>query len=60
MKEILTNDEVLTYFGISKRTLTTWRLKKLIAYSQIGAKIYYTKADIDEFLASYKKPLKTK
>ncbi len=52
----LDNQEVMQLLKISKRTLQTYRDENLIAYSQIGNKMYYKASDIEEFLKNnYKK-----
>ncbi len=46
----LDNQEFLQVMNISKRTAQTWRDSGIIAYSQVGAKIYYRVSDIEELL----------
>jgi len=46
----LDNQEFLQVMNISKRTAQNWRDSGIIAYSQIGAKIYYRVSDIEELL----------
>jgi hypothetical protein len=46
----LDNQEFLQVMNISKRTAQTWRDNRIIAYSQVGAKIYYRVSDIEELL----------
>ena len=46
----LDNQEFLQVMNISKRTAQIWRDSGIIAYSQIGAKIYYRYSDIEELL----------
>jgi hypothetical protein len=36
--------------GISKRTAQTWRDEKRISFSQVGAKIYYRREDVEQLL----------
>lgn len=50
------NQEFLQVMNISKRTAQSWRDAKLIAYSQIGSKIYYSMTDIMELLQKHYKP----
>lgn len=50
------NQEFLQIMNISKRTAQTWRDSKLIAYSQVGSKIYYRMADILNMLNKHFKP----
>ncbi len=44
------NCEFIQMMKISKRTAQTWRDEKRISYSQIGAKIYYKLADVENLL----------
>ena len=44
------NSEFIQRMKISKRTAQTWRDEKRISYSQIGAKIYYKLADVENLL----------
>ncbi len=46
----LDNQEFLQVMNISKRTAQTWRDGKIVAYSQIGCKIYYKVSDIKALL----------
>lgn len=48
--EWLDNQEVCQLLKISKRTLQTYRDNKTLAYSQIGYKCYYKKADIEKLI----------
>lgn len=50
----LTTEEVSKKYDISPRTLQTWRDKKLIKFTQVGLKIWYSQADLDEFFDKYK------
>lgn len=51
--------EVCWLLKISKRTLQYYRDNKVLPYSQIGGKIYFKAADIDEHLQThYNKSLK--
>lgn len=55
----LDNQEFLQVMNISKRTAQQWRDSGVIAYSQIGAKIYYRFSDINELLnKNHKKAIK--
>ena len=47
------NQDVCELLHISKRTLQHYRDSGKLPFSQIGAKIYYKAADIDEFLQSH-------
>lgn len=44
------NQEFLQIMNISKRLAQTWRDQKLIAFSQVGNKIYYRMCDITNLL----------
>lgn len=48
--KFLDNDEFLELMHISKRTAQTWRDEGRIAFSQVGAKIYYQMKDIEAML----------
>ena len=55
--EWLDNNDAATLLKVSKRTLQDWRNDGLIGFSQIGSKIYYSRAEIDRFLmAHFQKP----
>ena len=44
------NQEFLQVMNISKRTAAYWRTENVIAYSQVGNKIYYRLSDIMDLL----------
>lgn len=46
------NGEFIQLMKISKRTAQTWRDEKRIAFSQVGAKIYYKFTDVEKLLQS--------
>ncbi len=46
----LDNQEFLLMMKISKRTAQTWRDEGKISFSQVGNKIYYKLADVEELL----------
>ncbi|KAF0130033.1 MAG: hypothetical protein FD155_1819 [Bacteroidetes bacterium] len=50
--KFIDNSEFAQIMKISKRTAQNWRDEKVIAYSQIGAKIYYIMTDIEKLLES--------
>ena len=52
------NQEFLQIMNVSKRTAQSWRNTKVIAYSQVGAKIYYRMDDILKMLNEHYQPLK--
>lgn len=55
----LDNQEFLLMMKISKRTAQTWRDEGKISFSQVGNKIYYKLADVEELLEKhYKKSFK--
>jgi hypothetical protein len=51
----LDNQDVCQLLHISKRTLQYYRDAGLIAFSQIGSKIYYRASDIEAHLLSHYK-----
>ncbi len=48
----LDNQEVMLLLKISKRTLQTYRDENILAYSQVGNKMYYNTKDVEKFLRS--------
>ena len=44
------NQEFLQIMNISKRSAQSWRDQKVIAFSQVGNKIYYRMGDIMQLL----------
>ncbi len=50
---VIDNDDFLALMKIAGRTAQRWRDSGKIAFSQVGAKIYYTQADIEMFLKSH-------
>ncbi len=57
---LLDNADLLQLFKISHKTAQNWRDNKVIAYSQIGNKIYYRLSDINKLLDNNYKPNSTK
>jgi len=49
------NAEFIQVMNISKRTAVQWRADNTINYSMVGAKIYYTLADILSLINKTKK-----
>ena len=49
----LDNQEFLLLMKISKRTAQTWRDEGKISFSQVGNKIYYKLADVEELLEKH-------
>jgi hypothetical protein len=55
------NQEFLFLMKISKRTAQTWRDEGKISFSQVGNKIYYKMADVEELLQKhYEKAFKNR
>jgi len=52
-KKIYTEEEIKNMLSTSKRTLINWRKKKLINYSKVQGKIFYTWENLEEFLKSH-------
>ena len=50
---ILTSKDVCEILKISPRTLQTYRNNRMLAFMQIGRKIYYNASDIEVFLISH-------
>lgn len=48
----LDNADVCEKLNVSKRTLQTYRDRRLLAYSQINHKMYYKLEDVEAFLAA--------
>jgi len=49
-QNFIDNAEFARIMGISKRTAQTWRDEKRISFSQVGAKIYYRREDVEQLL----------
>jgi predicted site-specific integrase-resolvase len=54
-KDFVSNEEFMQMMSISKRTAQNWRDEGVIAFSQVGSKIYYRLADINELLQETRK-----
>ena len=54
-KEFVGNEEFMELMGISKRTAQTWRDEGIIAFSQVGSKIYYSMADIAKLMQEHRR-----
>lgn len=50
LTKFITNDEFMKLMEISKRTAQNWRDEGVIAFSQVGHKIYYRLSDIEDLL----------
>jgi hypothetical protein len=48
--QLLDNSQFMDLMGVSVKTAQNWRDAKLVSFSQIGSKIYYKVADIQELL----------
>ena len=53
------NQEFIQVMNISKRTAQAWRDTGMIAFSQVGSKMYYRLSDILKMLKKYHKPSKS-
>lgn len=49
------NNGAKAKLGVGDRTLQTYRNKGLIAFSQVGSKIWYKISDLQEFLEKHRK-----
>jgi hypothetical protein len=47
---IMDNEEFYKFMKISKRTAQTWRDEGIIAFAQVGGKIYYKMSDVEKML----------
>ncbi len=49
---LLSRDEAADYLGLSASTLAVWASTQRyeLAYVKVGRKVYYTQADLDEFI----------
>lgn len=54
LKDWLDNEDVCEILGVEKRTLQSYRDKKILPYSQIRHKIYYKPEDIVRVLEKSK------
>lgn len=53
--QVLENSQLTKHLNVSLKTLQTWRDNGNIGFTQIGTKIYYRIADVQEFLNRYYK-----
>jgi hypothetical protein len=53
------NQDFMKLMNISKRTAQSWRDTGMIAFSQVGGKMYYRLSDILKMLERYHKPSKS-
>lgn len=49
-KKVYSEDGLCELLSTSKRTLINWRKKRLIKFSKVQGKIFYTWENIEEFL----------
>jgi MerR family transcriptional regulator, repressor of the yfmOP operon len=49
-EKFYTNEDLCRLFSISKRTLQSWRDRKLITYHKVNGIIFYSIDDINAFL----------
>lgn len=49
-EKLLDNQDMCLLLGITKRSLASYRHKKLIRYYQIDRKVFYKASEIEEFL----------
>lgn len=54
----LDNQDFLMLMNVSKRTAQQWRTDGVIAFSQVGGKIYYSMSDVLEMLDQHRVPKK--
>lgn len=52
---LFSNAELCKFLGISSKTLQSYRDQGVIEFSQIGRKIYYSEAAVNNFLENHKK-----
>lgn len=57
LKDWLDHEDVCRILGISKRTLQSYREKKLLPYSQIEHKIFYLPEDVEKLLEKSHHPI---
>ena len=49
----LDNQDLLTTFHLSRRTLQYWRSKRLLPYHKVNAKVYYKESDLFALLQKH-------
>jgi len=54
-KEYVSNEEFMKMLAISKRTAQAWRDEGIIAFSQVGSKIWYSMADIKKLMQEHRR-----
>lgn len=50
---IIDNEDFVSIMKIAARTAQRWRDEGKISYSKVGAKIYYTRDDVESFLKNH-------
>ena len=52
--ERLTSDEAAAYLGVEPQTLACWRSvgRYGLVYTKVGKKVFYSRADLDAWLAA--------
>lgn len=51
--KIYTTQELADTLQVSIKTIQNWRETRLIEFSQVGHKIFYTQLAVDEFLSNH-------
>lgn len=51
--EVMTSKDVCELLKVSPRTLQTYRNNRMLAFMQIGRKIYYNVSDIQDYLNNH-------
>ena len=54
-KEYVSNEEFMKLLSISKRTAQAWRDEGIVAFSQVGSKIWYSMADIKKLMQDHRR-----
>jgi len=52
-EEIIDNQDLCNFLGVTKRTLQRYRNRKLIPFYKIDGKMYYKKSEILEFFKNH-------
>jgi hypothetical protein len=51
--KIFNTQELADHLQVSTKTIQNWRQNRLIEYSQIGSKIFYTQKAVSELLSKH-------
>ena len=54
-KEYVSNEEFMKLLSISKRPAQAWRDEGIVAFSQVGSKIWYSMADIKKLMQDHRR-----